>query len=159
LITIIAAEARHAPVLAGLAEEMDRFYDAIEVEPTEVHRKRIKDSLFSTLTIYSLLAYSEGISVGFASYSFLWPAIGPTCSLYLKELYVISAARRKGVGKLLMKKLCDIALENRCSRLEWTTDTDNHEAQAFYSELGVPVKKSKLFYRVEGDELSRLAKS
>jgi hypothetical protein len=71
-------------------------------------------------------------------------------------LYVAEAARRKGVGKLLMRHLYDIAIKYDCSRVEWTTDRDNIDAQRFYAELGVPVKESKLFYRIEGDELRRL---
>jgi GNAT superfamily N-acetyltransferase len=77
--------------------------------------------------------------------------------LYLKELYIIEAARQKGIGRLLMKRLYDIAVKTGCSRVEWTTDQDNPDAQRFYSELGVPVKESKLFYRIEGDELRREA--
>jgi hypothetical protein len=56
-----------------------------------------------------------------------------------------------------MQHLYDIAVINNCSRVEWTTDNDNREAQLFYAELGVPVKESKLFYRIEGDELSQRA--
>lgn len=36
-----------------------------------------------------------------------------------------------------------------CSRVEWTTDEDNIEAQQFYEKLGVPANPSKIFYRVE----------
>ena len=57
-----------------------------------------------------------------------------------------------------MRHLCDIAVKNGCSRLEWTTDRDNLDAQQFYAKLGVPVKESKLFYRIEGDDLAREAK-
>jgi hypothetical protein len=41
--------------------------------------------------------------------------------------------------------------------VEWATDSDNPEAQQFYAELGVPIKESKIFYRVEDSELARLA--
>jgi hypothetical protein len=41
--------------------------------------------------------------------------------------------------------------------VEWTTDRENADAQRFYAELGVPVHESKLFYRIEGDELQRQA--
>jgi hypothetical protein len=42
------------------------------------------------------------------------------------------------------------AREQRCSRVEWTTDTGNVDARAFYHQLGLPVHRSKVFYRVEG---------
>ncbi len=56
-----------------------------------------------------------------------------------------------------MQHLYDIAVEHSCSRVEWTTDTDNPSAQQFYSELGISVKESKLFYRIEGEDLKRQA--
>jgi hypothetical protein len=39
--------------------------------------------------------------------------------------------------------------------VEWTTDTGNPGAQAFYQELGVKPKTSKIFYRADGDMLRR----
>jgi GNAT superfamily N-acetyltransferase len=69
-------------------------------------------------------------------------------SLYLKELYIAAAHRRQGVGKLLMARLFEVAAEHECSRVEWTADDVNVDAQRFYAELGVPVRTSKLFYRV-----------
>jgi GNAT superfamily N-acetyltransferase len=160
MITVTPAEATQANVIAELAEEMDRFYGQTKVEPTEVRIKQINEALFcDPPSAYSLLAWDDGRAVGFASYSFLWPAIGLTRSLYLKELYVSTSARRAGVGKLLMRHLYEIAVKSNCSRVEWTTDTDNRDAQLFYAELGVPVKQSKLFFRIEGDELTRRSSS
>jgi GNAT superfamily N-acetyltransferase len=160
MITVSPAELKDARAIAGLAEEMDRFYGETGMESIEVRLRQIDEALFSNPpAAHSILAWDGGEPVGFASYSFLWPAIGLTRSLYLKELYVSASARRAGVGKLLMQGLCEIAVKAGCSRVEWTTDIDNKGAQLFYAELGVPVKESKLFYRIEGDELTRQANS
>jgi ribosomal protein S18 acetylase RimI-like enzyme len=86
---------------------------------------------------------------GLATYSFVWPARGVTRSLYMKELYVAGAYRGQGVGKLLMRAIFDVAAQRGCSRVEWTTDTDNPVAQAFYAKLGLSSRPSKIFYRVE----------
>lgn len=158
MITIGPAESAHADMLATLAEEMDRFYGATEVEPLDLRRRQINESLFADPpTAHCLLAWDDDRMVGFAAYSFVWPAIGLTRSLYLKELYVAETARKKGVGRLLMQRLYEIAVTDECSRVEWTTDRDNADAQRFYAQLGVPVKDSKLFYRIEGEELRRQA--
>jgi GNAT superfamily N-acetyltransferase len=154
MITIAPARPSDISALAELAEEMDRFYGVSEIEPLKVRLRQINDAIFSDPpSAYVLLAWDNDTLVGFASYSFLWPAAGLTRSLYLKEMYVIQAARRKGTGRLLMQNLYDIAVKCDCSRVEWTTDQENADAQRFYAELGVPVKESKLFYRIEGDEL------
>lgn len=83
-----------------------------------------------------------------AAYSFLWPATGVGASLYLKELYVRQTQRRAGVGKLLMKKLIEIAKAEGCGRVEWTANRSNDEAQRFYEAQGYEASKDKLFYRV-----------
>ena len=158
MIIVTHAEPADVEALADIAEEMDRFYGAIEVEPLEIRVRQISEALFhSAPSAYALLARDDGRLAGFASYSFLWPAVGLTSSLYLKELYVIGSARGQGIGKILLRHLCKIAVEHSCSRLEWTTDRDNLDAQRFYAKLGVLIKESKLFYRVEGDDLVRQA--
>jgi GNAT superfamily N-acetyltransferase len=156
MIIVTLAEPVNTIAVAELAEQMDRFYGASESEPLALRIRQINEALFSgPPSAYALLAWDDGQIAGFASYSFLWPAAGLTRSLYLKELYVIETARRKGIGKLLMQRLYGIAAEYGCSRVEWTTDRDNPDAQRFYAELGIPVRESKLFYRIEGDELRR----
>lgn len=153
---VILAERAHVESLATLAEEMDHFYGATEVEPLYVRIRQINEAIFSDPpTAWALLAYDNDRPVGFASYSLLWPAVGLTRSLYLKELYVSESARRSGIGKLLMRSLFEIALKHGCSRVEWTTDRDNTGAQAFYELLGISHNASKLFYRIEGAELRR----
>lgn len=149
----------HIEAFAELAAEMDRFYGATELDPLNLRLQQINDALFGNRpSAYALLAWNDDDqAVGFAAYSYLWPAIGLTRSLFLKELYVIESARRTGVGKAIMQSLAEIAVKNECSRVEWQTDTPNTDAQRFYAGLGVPVDDTKLFYRAQGDALHTLA--
>lgn len=151
MIVVTPAEPRQVEALATLFDEMDFFYGATEVEPRDQRTRQITDALFSDMPAASaLLAWDGTQLVGVATYSFLWPAIGATRSLYLKELYVCEAHRRKGVGKLLMDALFEVAAKHDCSRVEWTADDTNAGAQRFYEErLGVPATTSKLFYRAD----------
>jgi GNAT superfamily N-acetyltransferase len=152
--SVTRAVPSNVEALANLIEEMDRFYGSIEVEALDLRIRQISEALFDDPpSAQALLAWDDGDLVGFAAYSFLWPAIGLTRSLFLKELYVAERARRKGVGKLLMQHLHTLAVERGCSRVEWNTDRENLAAQRFYAYLGVPVDESKLFYRVQGDDL------
>ena len=59
--------------------------------------------------------------------------------------------RHHGIGKLLMHNLYETAAKHHCSRVEWTTDRENRDAQQFYSKIGIPENPSKLFYRIEGE--------
>jgi len=145
--------------IATLLEEMHRFYGATDAEPFDLRVRQINDALFGTpAAAYGLLAWENAKLVGIAAYSFLWPAVGLTRSLYLKELYVAQASRQAGTGQLLMRSLFEVAAKHACSRVEWTTDQDNAGAQAFYRLLGVQQHTSKLFYRVQSEELRRAAR-
>jgi GNAT superfamily N-acetyltransferase len=153
-VTIARARPEHCAAIAGLLDELDAFYGATELEPAQQRMDHIRSALFSNPpAAYVLLAFEGKRPAGFASYSFLWPAAGSTRSLYLKELYVAQACRGKGVGKLLMDQLCLTAAEHECSRVEWTTDNDNPGAMKFYEALGYPPRPSKVFYRIEGDQM------
>ncbi|MGH3401317.1 MAG: GNAT family N-acetyltransferase [Streptosporangiaceae bacterium] len=151
MITVTPAEPRHAEALAALLEEMDRFYCSTANEPLETRLRQISDALFaSPPAAYALLAWDDAQLVGFAAYSFLWPAVGLTRSLYLKELYIAEAHRGEGLGKLILCAIFETAQKSDCSRVEWTTDTDNAGAQDFYQRLGLQRHPAKLFYRAEG---------
>lgn len=150
MVVVTPAEPGHAAAIAVLFEEMDEFYGAAEGGPPEQRVRQIRRVLFDDVRgMSALLAWEDGQLAGAAVYTFLWPAIGFSQSLYLKELYVGAAHRRKGVGKLLMDGLREIAAKHECSLMEWTTDDTNRGARRFYAGLGVPVRTSKLFYRAE----------
>lgn len=138
------------PAFIALAEEMDRFYGVTEFEPAEVRAAQVKAMIFRDPPAAHVLLASDGEGViGLASYSFLWPAVGLTQSLFLKELYVAQKHRGRGVGRQLMQHLFDLATETGCSRVEWMTEQTNTEAQAFYAQLGHAPNAEKVFYRVE----------
>ena len=150
VITVSPAESRDAAAIAALLGDLSRFYGATESEPPERRIGQISEAIFtSPPTAYALLARDGDQVAGLAAYSYLWPAVGATRSLYLKELYVPDAYRRQGVGKLLMRAIFATAGTLGCSRVEWTTDAGNTAAQAFYAKLGLAAYPSKIFYRVE----------
>jgi GNAT superfamily N-acetyltransferase len=158
LITLAAAVRDDVPAIAELAAEMDRYHGAAQLDPPEVRQGQIDAALFGEpKTAQALLAWDDGKLVGFATYTFLWPAVGLASSLYLKELYVAAVARRTGVGEVLMRGLFEIAVSRECVHVEWTADTDNMGARAFYEDLGLLPTASKLFYRIAGADLAKAA--
>jgi GNAT superfamily N-acetyltransferase len=146
---VTAAELKDIEAIAALLVELDAFYGATDVEPLDQRLQQIREALFSEANAgHALLAWDGSELVGLAAYSFLWPAVGLTRSLFLKELYVAKSHQRQGVGKLLMEGLTAVAAEHGCSRVEWMTEKTNTAAQQFYAALDAPVDESKVFYRV-----------
>jgi GNAT superfamily N-acetyltransferase len=75
----------------------------------------------------------------------------------MKDLYVRQQWRSKGVGELLMKHLAAYAVEQRCVRFDWTTETNNKGAVMFYERLGAVAVAEKVYYRLTGTALQKLA--
>lgn len=150
MVAVEPAVPSDVPAIAVLLEELDRFYGTEEFAPIEERVAEIDRLLFGAQpAAHVLIAHEAGRATGLAAYSFLWPAAGVTSSMYLKELYVAREYRRRGVGKLLMRQLREIAARRGCSRIEWTTDQDNPDAQRFYAALGFAPHGGKVLYRVE----------
>jgi ribosomal protein S18 acetylase RimI-like enzyme len=131
--------------LSVMLGEIEAYYGG-DAAPADA--EQIRRALFGEQPAATVLLARDGESVlGLASYSYLWPAAGADTSLYLKELYVRESARRRGVACALMAELRHVAAAAGCSRIEWTADSDNPAALAFYKALGVEPKDGKIFYR------------
>ena len=55
--------------------------------------------------------------------------------LVLYDLYVLEKYRKLGIGRKLMNKSKDFALNNNFSRIELSTSMDNYNAQKLYESL------------------------
>lgn len=110
MITVAAARPGDAAQLAGLMDELEQFYGGLSTQALDDKVAQISEALFGQHpAAEALLAWDGGKLVGFASYSFQWPAAGFTTSLFLKELYVARTYRRNGIGTQLMAALEQVA--------------------------------------------------
>jgi GNAT superfamily N-acetyltransferase len=149
LIKLAEAAPADADAIARLLAELAVFYGGTPEGTPDERAEQVSAALFGDPpAARALLAWDRTALAGLASWSFLWPAVGLTRSLYLKELYVAQAYRRASVGRLLMEGLFRIAADHDCSRVEWTTDTGNSGAQRFYESLGATPLATKVFYRL-----------
>lgn len=132
--------------LSGLLGEVEAYYGG-PADPADPGQ--IRAALFGPQPVATvLIAREEDEVLGFASYSFLWPAAGADTSIFLKELFVREDHRRGGVAGQLMEAVQQAGRVAGCSRLEWTADADNPAALHFYEALGVDPRKDKPFYRL-----------
>ena len=94
-----------------------------------------------------------GSAIWFKTYS-TWQA--KNC-LYLEDLYVTPDHRGAGVGKMLLRHLARIAVEEGCARFEWSVLDWNTPAIAFYRSIGAVGMQEWTVQRLEGDALRALA--
>jgi len=145
-VTIRRATERDTTAISMVLGEVEAYYGG-HADPLD--ERQIRVALFAEPAAATvLLAEKDGLVVGLASFSRLWPAAGADVSLYLKELFVREDARRCGVGEQLLAAVREAGEELGCGRLEWTGDMDNPAALGFYKKLGVPVNEGKVCYRL-----------
>ncbi|MFJ2646071.1 GNAT family N-acetyltransferase [Streptomyces sp. NPDC087420] len=118
MVQISVATEEDTEIISEILGEIEAYYGG---EATPGNTTQIRAALFSGRPAAQvLLARDSDQVLGFASYTFLWPAAGAESSLYLKELFVRSTARRRGVAKAFMAALEAAAAAAGCSRIEWT---------------------------------------
>ncbi|WP_408893686.1 N-acetyltransferase family protein [Paenibacillus taichungensis] len=66
--------------------------------------------------------------------------------LYINEIIVCSKHRGHGTGKLLMQELIELGKGIQIDSVELTVSTFNTGAQAFYEQLGLAVRSSRMEY-------------
>jgi GNAT superfamily N-acetyltransferase len=104
-----------------------------------------------------LLAEAAGEALGFACFALLYPA--PDCGgqVYMKELFVREEARGRRVGMALMRAVARHGIERGAVRLDWTAESTNPRAVAFYKHIGAKRIPEKLYFRFDGDSLKDFA--
>ncbi len=74
-----------------------------------------------------------------------FPASELSMSLYIRDLYVATAARRLGVGQMLVKAGTHLAVTEGFSAVEWTTDSTNKAARQLIRELWRTADRPNIF--------------
>jgi GNAT superfamily N-acetyltransferase len=106
-----------------------------------------------------LLVDCDGQVAAMASFGQLYPAPNLGGQIQVKDIFVRAGFRGQGVGTAILRRLAALALERRCSRVDWTAETTNPQAIEFYDWLGVPRVASKVYFRLDGETLKAFADS
>jgi GNAT superfamily N-acetyltransferase len=104
-----------------------------------------------------ILAEWKDEPAGFALYFHNYSTFLAKPGIYLEDLFVEPSLRGKGIGKALLKKLAELAVERNCGRLEWAVLDWNEPSIQFYKSLGAVLMSDWDVYRLTGDALNALA--
>jgi GNAT superfamily N-acetyltransferase len=105
-----------------------------------------------------LIAAIDGDSAGFALFFHNYSTFLGRRGLWLEDLFVLPAYRRRGCAKALLRALAGIARERGCGRFEWAVLDWNAGAIDFYRGLGAMVLPDWRIVRVVGPALEALAR-
>lgn len=104
-----------------------------------------------------IIADVDGSAAGFALFFHNYSTFLAKPGIYLEDLFVRPEQRGRGVGKALLQRLAQLAVERGCGRLEWSVLDWNADAIGFYRSLGARPQDEWTVYRVTGDALTQLA--
>lgn len=132
--------------------EYDRLGHAVRFESAAM-----REYLFGPRPMAEvLIAEVDDDPVGFALFYYNFSTFEGRPGLYLEDLFVRPQARGLGLGKGLLARLAELAVERRCSRLQWSVLDWNEHAIAFYERLGAKPVEGWTVMRMEGSALAAL---
>ncbi|MCX7684829.1 MAG: GNAT family N-acetyltransferase [Acetobacteraceae bacterium] len=148
-IEVRLATPADAPALAALFFEMQGHYGDPVPQEAALEAARLLCSLppegFNPRT---LLAVVAGEVVGSCVLNVMMPAARLQRSLYIRDLYVGAANRRKGVGVSLVRAALRLVEEGGFCALDWTADSRNHIAIRMYQASGAqPIDRT--YFRMQ----------
>lgn len=117
----------------------------------------IENSLFiDNPKAFVLLAYEQEKIVGFALYFHNYSTFLCKYGIYIEDIYIREEYRGKKYGKELLKKICQIAVEKDCGRVEWWCLDWNKKSIDFYLKLGALPMEEWTVYRLTRDKIENL---
>ena len=155
-VVLRQATAADVPTLLALIRGIAEYERLLpEVEATEA---LLHEHGFGQRRIFgAVLAERDGTPVGFALYFFTFSTFKARPTLYLEDLFVRPGERGRGIGRRLLARLAQIAVERDCGRMEWSVLDWNTPARDFYFNLGAVAMDEWTVFRMTPDAFARLA--
>lgn len=130
----------------------EKLRDEVQATP-ELLRKY----LFEELRCSALVARVQGEIVGYALFFYSFSTFVGRPGIYLEDLFVQPAHRKRGIGTALIRALARRAAEENCGRLEWSVLDWNAPSIALYEKLGARMMSEWKIMRVSQGGLEALA--
>ena len=105
----------------------------------------------------TLLCERDGHGIGFALYFFTYSTWRGRPVLYLEDLFVSPSHRKLGIGLAMMRRLAQIAVEQRCARFVWEVLDWNQPSIDFYKSLGAGLLPEWILVRMTEEEFGLLS--
>lgn len=153
--SIRAALASDAPAVGRLARQFARYLRTLgdETDFRLTAEAYLRDGFDLRPAFKGLVAEKDGKVIGYLLYHFGYDSDGAFSNLHIVDLYVDSQARKKGVGRALMKAAAGIARQAGSHEIIWSVFHANDLATAFYEKLGARRITDVFFMKLPVDAL------
>jgi GNAT superfamily N-acetyltransferase len=153
-----AATPADVPAIVGLIGELaeyEKLPNECFADAASLHEHLFGARRYCEVVIAETDDGPQGFALFFHNYSTWLTKPG----LYLEDLFVKPAARGLGMGRALLARLAEIAMERGCGRMEWSVLTWNEPAIGFYRKLGAVPMDGWQVYRLTGEALETLGRT
>lgn len=107
--------------------------------------------------VFCEIAEWDGEPAGFALWFLNFSSFRGLHGLYLEDLFVRPAFRRRGIGRALIRHLAQRCVGEGWTLFEWAVLDWNAPSIAFYKALGADLRDDWTVCRLSGDALARVA--
>ncbi|MFO0959898.1 MAG: GNAT family N-acetyltransferase [Isosphaeraceae bacterium] len=153
--SIRPAQPADVGIIAELILELAR-YEKLEHEAKATPEILLRHLFGPRPAAEALIAEYGGEPVGFALFFTNFSTFRGQAGIYLEDLFVRPQVRGNGIGKALLRRLAETAVERDCGRLEWAVLDWNAPAIGFYKSLGARPMDEWTVFRLDDDALKML---
>jgi GNAT superfamily N-acetyltransferase len=156
-VTVIrrARQGDETAIVAMIRElaEFERALDECTVTESQISTALFGDDPVGFCHLAEVDGQPAAIALWFRNFS-TWDGVA---GVYLEDLFVRQAFRRRGLARMMLATLARECVDNGYSRLSWAVLDWNVNAIALYDAVGGKQMSEWITYRVSGPELSALA--
>jgi RimJ/RimL family protein N-acetyltransferase len=148
------------PAIMDLCYQLS-VYEKLEFKGTKELYKKYgfsKDKIFDCLLVENR-GEIEPEYLGIALFYYTFSTFESKPTLWLEDIFVPEEYRGNGIGTELLKRLCKIAVEKDCGRVEWTVLDWNEPSRQFYYRLGAISMDGWTTFRMNPEAFKKLAES
>ena len=153
-ITIRAAIEEDVPFIKTCIHELAEYEHSADMD--ESTEEMLHENIFVRSFAKVLIAECNGKQAGFALWFNNFSTWLARPGIYLEDLYVRPPFRRKGIGKMFLRRLANLAVENGWGRVEWSCLKWNQPSLEFYASINAIQMDEWVALRIDGENLVRL---
>ncbi|NLH17364.1 MAG: GNAT family N-acetyltransferase [Phycisphaerae bacterium] len=156
MFTIRDATISDVPEILAMIRELAE-YERLSHE-VSASRESLSENLFGPKRVAeAMLAEWDGRAAGYAIYFYNFSTFLGQPGLFVEDIFVRPAFRRRGIAREFFRRLAQRAIERKCGRMEFSVLDWNKPALDFYRSVGAAPLTDWTIHRFVGESLLRLA--
>lgn len=159
MLTLRTATRDDVALIMLFIKALAEYENATSGEVKTIEENLLKYGFGTEPRFHCLIAEWNGVPAGFALYFYNFSTWEGKHGMYLEDLFVLQEFRKHGIGRALLQRLANTAMEQDCTRLVWQVLDWNQPAIDFYESIGAHKMGEWFTYRMDSDAIHQLATS